>query len=227
MNMEENLNFVESCQTIALPKKDTFISAFPGKIVFGEINHCGFKYNKCFIFFYYEVIDLYLSILQIITFFSTHSESTEEKGTVITKSFELVYYWIGKTVTIDECEQKVVKIGIQYKDEIAYELILTSTDLNNLILCLPQVIFSSLCLKSVERRSIEFASEQSTSIVASLNDINKCKKFIQEKLDIDCVVESNIIDLFLYYHELILIIHKLKSLFNKKMKKSNIEKNLK
>ena len=221
--MEESLSVSESCQTIGLHKENLFISAFPGKIVIGQIVNFTYKSNKCFSFFFYELLQLYLSIVPIITFFSSDANNVKDKGEILSRDNELLYYWIGKTFIVDKSEQKVVKIGIQFKNDIIFEIVLTSSELNNLIFCLPQTILSSLCLKDTERSCMEFLTEQSTVIIVSISDKKKCEQFIKKNFVIDSVLKPTIRDLFLYYHEILLLIHKLKTLHNAKVQKSNIE----
>jgi hypothetical protein len=223
MEGEEKYHFAESCYTIALQKEDLFMSAFPGKVIFGETNSIGFKKEKCFVFLHYQIIHFYLSLLNIVSFFASEARNTDEQGQILSLNSTKFYYWIGKNVISDESEIKIVKFGIQSKDEITYEILLNANELNDLIYFLPQIILSALCLKINERNCLEYLSDQSTALIVSLNQRKKCEKFVTEKLNIDSVIKSNIIDLFLYYNELMLIIHKLKTLYNHDMRKSNIE----
>ncbi len=220
--MEEVFSLSETCQTLCLLKENIFISAYPGKIVIGPIIDFNYKTKKCFIFFYNELIQLYLSIIQIITYFA--SEKHEDKGKILSKNIDFLYYWSGKVVVVNNCEQKVVKLGIQFEDDIIFEVSFTSSELNNLIFCLPQIIFSSLCLKQSERNCMEFITEQTTVTIVSISDKAKCEKFIEKNFEIDSIAKTNVTDMFLYYHEILLIIHKLKTLYNKEMKNSNIQK---
>ena len=41
--MEEDVEFENTCKTVSSKNSDIFISAFPGKLVFGEVNHNGYK----------------------------------------------------------------------------------------------------------------------------------------------------------------------------------------
>jgi hypothetical protein len=223
--METEAIFSESCQTIALRKENLFISAFPGKIVLGETNYLGYKKNFTLTFFHFQLVYFYLSIVKIIEYFSC--DSSDEQGIIISINKNYLYYWCGKSVFIEDTEEKVVKIGIQQNDEITFELIFTAIELNEMIFVLPQIIISSLCLKTIERNSFDILLSEASNIIVSLNNKKNCEKYIKKKVKVDEVIQENIADLFIYYNEIILIVHKLKTLYNSEMNQSNIEKLLK
>ena len=67
---EEVLKFCDSCLNLSLRQKDHFISAFPGKIVFGKCNPLGYTKKKYFEFKIFDLYKLYLAIFDIIKYFS-------------------------------------------------------------------------------------------------------------------------------------------------------------
>ena len=122
----------------------------------------------------------------------------------------------------ENCSEKVVVFAIEEKFETIYEKLFVNEQINDLIKCISETIFACLCLKPVERELFDFISKESTSLIVSLKDKTKCKsildKFkkttIKEKcFKITSVCEPNLIELIIYYNELLLIVQKLKSMY--------------
>ena len=76
-----------------------------------------------------------------------------------------------------------------------------------------------LCLKTIEKELLESASEQTTSEIVSLTSDLQCRQFLnsfkkQRNIKIDSVYLPNLIDILIHYHEIVVLLHKFKSLFN-------------
>jgi hypothetical protein len=112
----------------------------------------------------------------------------------------------------------VIKFGIDVSDSIIFEIILNSEQFNELVYTFSSLMLSCLCLKSFERNFIEHISEE-LSLIKLLSLKNKkvsnkvFKELIKEK-NIDSVNESNILQLIIYYNELIILHKKMKSMYN-------------
>ena len=87
------MNFEESCKTLALTHDSIFLSAFPGNIVFGEVNRTGYKEGKYFKFSFHQLFELYLGLINIIKFFVS---SIDDRGVIIKLNEDLSYCWLGK-----------------------------------------------------------------------------------------------------------------------------------
>ena len=219
----ENFKFENSCKTVILKTSKLFLSAYPGQIVFGEVNKDGYLYLKSFIFFHFQIFDFYIALLNIIKFLSA-SEIEENKGLIQNYNEEIVYFWIGKTVFENNEAKKLILIGIEQQTNIVFELSLNSYEINDLIKCFSEAICASLCLKTIEREFFDFISEENTSTVVSIRNKNKLKilyaKFEKQynptKSDI---LFSNLYELTLHYHELLIIIQKLKTFYNTELNK--------
>ena len=218
----EDCDFDNSCKTIILRNSDIFISAFPAKLVFGQVNHKGFIKFKYFQFLHFEFFNLYLAILSIFKYLaSEESNILEEKGLILNKE-DFSYFWLSKRVEQNNITVKSVVFVIEYKIETIYEVILNIEQFNCFLKCISETIFSCLCLKPVEHALFNFIAEEKTTVIVSLKFKNKCKnmleKFRKSKysngLQIPSVSESNLIDIIQYYNELLIIVQKLKSMTN-------------
>jgi len=211
------MKFADSCQTLSLKTSDIFISSFPGKIVFGEPNSLGYSNLQSFQYKHHQFLNLYLSFVNIVQFFASNSNNTE-KGLILTHSENTIYFWSGKSVVQENVNKRVIKFGIDVSDSIIFEIILNSEQFNELVYTFSSLMLSCLCLKSFERNFIEHISEE-LSLIKLLSLKNKkvsnkvLKELIKEK-NIDSVNESNILQLIIYYNELIILHKKMKSMYN-------------
>ena len=130
--MEEDVEFENTCKTVSSKNSDIFISAFPGKLVFGEVNHNGYKKLKYFRFLHFEIFNLYLALLNIIKYIGSSSNILEDKGIIITKE-EVTYYWLGKLMENNNFSQKVIVFAIEQKFETVFEKLFTIEQINDLI----------------------------------------------------------------------------------------------
>ena len=212
------LKFDNACQTIALKQENIFVSAFPGKIVFGTPNNEGFLNLKTFQFYFYQLLELYLALLSVIKFLVS-SELNCQKGILLKVSEEQIYFWVCKNVQINNRDSKIATFGIEFQSTCVFELVFDFDQLNNFISGISQCILPALCLKTLERQVLEEASEETLQYIIELNRRKNTQIFLRKiknknKFKIDSVVQPNLSDLIIYYHETIIIVHKLKSLYN-------------
>ncbi len=224
MENSKELKFSKSCQTISLKNSEIFMSSFPGKIVFGEPNFIGYSKSNSFQYKHNQFLDFYLSLLKIVNFFATTS-NIDDKGSVLSFNENTIYFWSGKVFENAKVIQKVVKLGIEFDSNITYEIIFNAEQFNEFVNIFAKLMFSCLCLKSFERQFLEdFANEMPLTKLITLNDKRKIIQVIQNKKQkekIDDVIEQNVVELLLYYNELIILFKKIQSLNNPKMNESS------
>ena len=62
----EDIQLEKSCKTVVFEKSDLFISALPGKIVFGEVSEQKYLKFQYFKFMHFEIFHLYLALVNIL-----------------------------------------------------------------------------------------------------------------------------------------------------------------
>ena len=220
------MKFSNSCKTIALKQENIFISAFPGAIIFGEVCPTGFLENKCFRFNHYQLFELYLALVSLIKFHISEAENSNEKGIILTLRNEELYYWCASKIIFNQTETKIIKFGIEQKLQTVFELLLEYEDLNNLINALSQMILPCLCLNPLERSIFDFASEQDITTLVTLTNPKIIEQFIntyeiKKDVKIDLIIKPNIVGNLIYYNEILIILQKLKTIFNPEMSIKN------
>jgi hypothetical protein len=220
MENSKELSFSKSCQTISLKKSEIFMSSFPGKIVFGEPTFIGYSKSNSFQYKHIQFLDLYLSLLKIVHFFASTS-NIDDKGSILIISENTIYFWSGKIFENRKVIEKVVKLGIEFDSNIIYEIIFNAEQFNEFVYIFAQLMLSCLCLKSFEKQFLEdIANKTPITKLITLTDKRKIKKVIQNE-KIDDIIKENLIDLLLYYNELIILFKKIQSLHNPQINESN------
>ena len=210
----------DSCFTIALRRNQIFVSAFPGLIVFGEVSTTSFKQLKYFEYSYYDMFELFIALTQIIQFLVVNSDNLnedEDRGVIISKHQNEIYFWIGKTIIVNHKEVKVINLGIEIEANIVFELTFDCEKLNDLIYGVYMCMLPCLCLKKIEKKLFESVIEEDIEKIVSLKVKDNCENFVNQfitdnKIDINSLLESNLVQSLFYYHESIIILYKLKSL---------------
>lgn len=216
----KDFNFSNSCKTLISQNSEIFVSAFPGKIIFGNVNQVGYQKFKYFKFNHFEIFNFFVALTNIFKFLSdSTTRNTGNRGVILTLNNFEVYYWMVKDLFINNSNQKQIVFGIEKQSEVVFELNLTLKELNELINIIAQTILSCLCLKSIEKQLLESVTLQSTEDILALKDHKTCEKFIKHfeeinKFSIDSVQISNLLDTVIYYNDLLIIIQKLKSMYN-------------
>jgi hypothetical protein len=116
-------------------------------------------------------------------------------------------------------KKKCILLKLKYKSEIVYQIIFNLDKLNDFINALSEIIVPSLCLQTVEREFFEFISNAEILTIVNLDKpkgLLILKQFFKQMniVDIDQIQELNLIEIIIYYKELIIIYKKIKSLIN-------------
>lgn len=222
------LLFEESCLNLALNKPAHFISAYPTKVVFGKCLPLGYESRKYFYFELNELFNLYFAIFELVQFFA--SNTIFEKKLILSKSPQH-YFLMAKVLWINNELQNVGLFGIEQEDDhnsVTFELFFTDIELNDFIYAIIKIIPSTLCLTSLDLELFFAASNESVKAIKLLKS-EKHAKILVKKLSKDInqkISEVSIYNqatLLGYYCEIILLLNKLKTLFNQNLKFDNIE----
>ena len=109
-----------------------FISAFPGKIVFGKCSPSGYNDLQYFEFAIFELYSLYLAIFDIVNNFSKKLSS--EHQLLIAKENNTCYIFCVKTLTNLKNEHyQAAYFAIENTSGIVFELIFTVTEFNEFL----------------------------------------------------------------------------------------------
>ena len=116
MDGSQNQQVSLSCKTVLLKKSEVFLSAFPGKIIFGHIIEENYPKLQYFQFFHFEFFKLYLSLVEIINNCIIEENSEIKKTDLIIKlSDEVSYFWC-----IEIGDIKLIQFVLEYKSIINY-----------------------------------------------------------------------------------------------------------
>ena len=205
----------KSCLSLALNKDFCFISSFPGFFVFGKVSQNCYEELKYFQFSHFEIPKLYSAIIKIVHFLANKTleiEQTKFLSKTI-QNCDINYYIVGNT----SVESKVIIFRLEAElFNKSYDILFTREELNNLIQCMDHVIVSCLCLKPMERQLFNLACIQSLEKIIEFQNIDDAKKFIIhsfEKSACGSIIE-NLSIVLVHYNSIIIILHKLKTLFN-------------
>ena len=220
MENTEDYFLSKSCKTILLKSINIFISAFPGKIVFGAVLNHNYRQLNHFQFGTFEVFHLYVSLITIIKKFISekNTEILQSDGIILKFSEDLSYLWFISKTKVKNVEELKIKLILEWKTESIYQITFSFDQLNDLIIGLSETIVPSLCLKNIEKIFFEFISEQPLAEIIDLNT-EKCILMLNEfkrrhNVQIDSIDEPNLFDIMIYYKEIIILYKKIKSLIN-------------
>ena len=212
--------FSDGCLNLSLRQKDHFISAFPGKIVFGKCSPFGYISKQYFEFKIFELYKLYSAIIDIIKNFS--DDSSFEKHLILSKC-DYNYCFCVKILSNDIGESfQVANLLIEHNNEILHEVNFLDSEFNAFLYTLEKIVPLSMCLSAIESFLFKSASKESAKVIYGFQEDKNCIQFVKSFLStnkeelnnmevksVDCLVT------FLnYYCEIILIFHKLQSLIN-------------
>jgi hypothetical protein len=214
---EDKFLVIESCANLALEIPNTFMSAYPGFIVFGKVKLNAFEQNRFFKFGVFEVYKLYLAIVNILNFMTGQNDDLN-KDLILTNENGDNYYWIGTNLMRNNKLCKIVKFGIEKQDTITYELHFTLNNFQNFFFCLKKLLITSLCLKQMHVDFIHFIIVLPIEKLAKIDD----KKVAMECVDLflkdskndgsELLSNQTFFDLLNYYEEIIIILNKLVSI---------------
>jgi hypothetical protein len=211
--------FSNSLQTLALLKAPNFMSAFPGKIIFGEANCKGYVTNNFFVFDHGSLIKLYNSIVEITKFLTSNNERQSTKS--ILDNENISYFWVGKTLHKSATNnfEKLIIFAIEDNGERTFELRFSIPELDNFYCALTRSILMILCLKDIQYDLMYNASLLTIDNILLLkSDRKRAKQFVlttfTSLLNDNEFNVSNCIELLHYYNDILVITHKLSQLCN-------------
>ena len=184
----------EALVTLALLKRNYFISAYPGKIVIGEISNYQFETNKSFIIHRCEYRQFFKAIRCIIRSANTNEDDKQP----FLSDLDHLYFW--------DITSASIKFGIEKKFETIYTTVFTIDEFNNFLLCFNELIPSSLLLRSVELNLFQKLAKLEVDEFFDLTE-NKSslsiytKEPIEKQKDLLILVKNNI--------DIIIIMHKI------------------
>lgn len=214
-------NLSNSCLNLALKKTDYFMSAFPGKVVFGKCTPNAYKKKQFFEFEVFALYKLYLAIFDIIEHFANEKNLSHK---LIQSNFQVNYFFSVKTVMNYDKSLQIAQFGIEENDEITFQMFLTDTEMNSFIYTLVKIIPFILCMNPIEQQIFENASKQTVKEIYELKNEEKCGLFARNFLTQINKIENHAqLTIFLnYYCEIILVFQKLKSLINEEIEFDNV-----
>lgn len=190
--------------TLILFKADFIISAFPTKIIFGQVQKNEFSEKSSFIIKRSNYGKFCNSMFKIISSLSTGN--TDAKGEIVSNN-DFSYGWkIGHSHTI--C------FYIEKDLNIIFSSLFSLEEFNHLLHCFAQLITSSLLLRTIEAQIILNLSKLSLKQIMDFSsdkpyflDICKANSVILESSSFSnlvLLIENNI--------DIIIILHKLQTL---------------
>jgi hypothetical protein len=228
--MDENIGiclFSDSCLNLVLRNSENFVSAYPGKVVFGKCSPVGFKRFQYFEFNLFDLHKLYFSIFDIVNFFASHEDLEFTNQFILTK-YELNYFFCTKRVIKNNKETKIVVFGIEdiTTSTIVFELIMSETELNLFISVLVKILPSALCLSSTELVLFKRTADENATTINLFQKECHCKTYVKKHLmENNNYSEQLLYNLstFLNYNcEIILIFHKFQTLVDKETTSNNV-----
>jgi hypothetical protein len=217
--MEETLSelsFKDSCLTAVLKSSSVFISAYPGFLVFGKTFTRSYSEKSYFKFSPFELYKLYISIIQILNFF-TEDNPKITKGLILerNKSYKILYFWTSSILIVNDKEEKFVSFGIETEESFSIKIKMTLYELHNFITALKSTIIISLCLPTFENELMIAASNLDLSLLKKMKNYSETKEFVKAFMKQNNKENEEVfkfIQLIHYYHDIILIVHKFSSM---------------
>jgi hypothetical protein len=204
----------KSFLTLSLNIDFLFISAFPGFLVFGEVESSSYVAFKYFHLSHSELFVFYENIVQILSFLGNKS-LTEDQSTIFCKdNNNLTYLWKG---TQEISGNKLIKLYIEINsNNIVFEISLSCDQFNHFLTTLKIMAIASLSLKPVEKYVFKKAISASIEQILSFQMYPKCREFLVNILkdenviyEISSIIIENLVDLLMHYNATILVIHKI------------------
>jgi hypothetical protein len=217
--MAGNLFSTDCISTFFLGNTLYSISAYPGKIRFGTYSFQNYVDTKYFEFGIFDIYKLYLSLEHFIEFIVTDHEIEQTKHMIFQKSEDEIYFWSGHNVVHNSEHKRIIKIGIEFRTVVTFDIEFDLTSLQLFVFALRKVILHSFSLSDKQYETIE------AIISLSLNEIEELqnKKVIfvlLNKLVANNEIKFNSLleikhasDFVEYYFETILILKKMELMF--------------
>ena len=229
MENQNIVKFSDSCLNLSLRQRDHFISAFPGKIVFGKCTPTGYINKNYFEFKLFELYKLYLAIFEIVKTFSDNS--IVEKNLILSKAQYKYFVCVKKLMTMNSTETfQVASFVIEHNSEKVHELEFLDIDFNTFLYTLQKILPLSMCLSSFESFLFRIVAKESTKVIYGFQEEANCKTFVKSFLnknkdeidEMELKSVESIITFLTYYCEIILIAHKIQTLIDNSEERGNI-----
>lgn len=188
------------------------LSAFPTMLVFGKINNYEYDKNTSFRFFKTDFIDLYTSIVKIVT--EVAVKSTKNGMILQRKAENLVYFWSVKQ--IEDCT--IISMGIESSSEITTKVHFSLEEFNDFVLILSQLFLPTICFDFTMVQFLNKACSAPLNEILELRTVENCDKFVSKyKLSFETI------PYLICYKEILVVICKLKSLYNPNLKQKILD----
>lgn len=203
--MEYNVN---NANVVLLSDNNLWCSAYPSLIIVGNIQNFVYIEKQFFYFTKTDVFTFYQALLKIIKEIAARNYNHRD---ILIQRDCIIYFW-----NLICAENKpVVIFGIESNLEVIFKISFSLEEFNDFILVFGQLIIPSLCFQKSIISILDFAASSSYEDIIHFTSTNKlCTEFLRKhQLDESCTVY------LMYYKEILIITHKIKTLYNKDIKK--------
>lgn len=202
---------VKSAKVTLVTNSNLLCCAFLSAIVIGNLDNFQFVHSKTFIFFKQDFFLLFESFKKIIK--SIAEESNEVKGVVLERGTDL-YYWSVKR----QNEQVTVFLSIERNFETVLTIAFDNANFNDFINVISKLILPSVCTNSLTEYILHLATMRDLKDIISFKEPESCKLFLSEIKQ----SEEHLITALMYYRDILILVHQMKSLINEEMEDSKI-----
>lgn len=206
IKMDVDYSLENSVLTLLL-RNGFYCGAFNGFLVFGAVTNRKFSRLKSFVFQRKEYYLFFITFLQVAKAINGQSDINKQ---IFLKKSNLEYQW--QILSREENAEKI-SLAIIIEEKKTFEIEFTLSEMNEFILTIARLISLTLNLKLDENKLLDLASMQDMKVIESFKNEEKCKAFIvnhfQENTNYD--IKAYCI-LLMHYRDIILLLHKLKSI---------------
>jgi len=181
--------------TIGMLKKDFFMSAFAGRIVFGEIFKTKYKPKKHFMIYRCNYTHLFKEILNILKAIGQIKDAT---GVLLQNSHMKITWTVSSSVVTF-----LLKEPFEFKTQFDFE------EFNNFLDCFNELIFSSLLIKKPEADLLDNISKLDIKNILEEKSFLKDAKLTHEQ---QIIINFNL--------DIIVLKHKFRKLIDLKYRAS-------
>jgi len=189
---------------ISLLREDFFLSAFPGKVVFGEILEYNYPILKSFVICRSEYINFYKSIEDIVTVIASNSVLTQDETGLVLSKDSCQYMWLVKK----DLTYVIFRI-IDNTSSVCYAAPFTLNEFHNLLEIFSEILLSSLLLNNNAYKILKKICNLSLKEIVkycekpSLYLKNHCdENFISIEIPNLCILIKNSTDVIIITHKL-------------------------
>lgn len=202
---------VKNSSLLLVSDNNLFCASFPAKVIIGNTKNYEFITNE---YFEYEKKDFINLCQAIICIVKTIALAKGDKGILIEKDVDLRYFWIY------ESSMKIVFLGIEKDPNIIFKIPFTLNEFNDFILILTQLLLPSLCIDIDAMKLLDFASNCSPNEIVQIKTFHQCSSYLESK---NFPIPNNYHCAYLlYYKEIIVVLNRLKSMFNYDIKNNPV-----